>query len=451
MHNKTNVGIKAVVLTIILFVFGTVGYMSYGQQASSASLLNIDKYSMSLDSRLKPSLRYFLVRLKGDNGVSIIDLDGNIISRNFMPVINSKGKVQDENWTTPVMDDIFCVTRKGEVQHNSWRSSLTVYRNAQHPVPVEGLSDLYSANIINPNLFPICRHGERIKFVDRNGHEKFTVMPIDGKEPYSVSPLIYNGIIIVNVDDVHARNEGAIDTTGKWVIYPEWNCLEMSPFDDRIIGYKGGKYYLISKTGKILDGPFSDDCKWSENYFIETFHDKGKFISNIYDLKGNYITTLDNADYIRPNIKYRNILLVRKDFGNGTGSSPNENLVDISKGDAVISKKYDYMEELPDGNYLAWNRSNDKNGRKCWYLRHNGSATPLPDNCKFPLRHPGMALFYESDINRFFVNVNDSTGYLCDFSGNKVGNILIEEYYNSRWEAEPVKSSYWYEHLKAKE
>lgn len=167
-----------------------------------------DIYSMSPDSRFKPELRYILVRIKGDNGVSIVDLiDGKVVSRNFAPVTNSKGKVNHYNWTTPVLDDIFCIRRGKSINDYIWESETTVYHDAAHPAPVVGLTGLYSANIINPNLFPICRYGERIKFVDSKGNVKFTIMPIDGKEPRSVNPMVSNGIIEVEVEyDVETKD-----------------------------------------------------------------------------------------------------------------------------------------------------------------------------------------------------------------------------------------------------
>ena len=188
---KSNISkIKAIAIAAMLFAMSAVDFVSYGQQKSAVPLRVNDIYSMSPDFCFKPELRYILVRLKGDNGVSIVDLvDGKVVSRNFAPVINSKGKIRGENWTTPVLDDIFCIEREKQT-NGKWRRSVSIYQNPSQPVSVAGLTDLYSANIINPNLFPICRYNERIKFVDRKGNVKFTVMPIDGKEPRSVNPMV---------------------------------------------------------------------------------------------------------------------------------------------------------------------------------------------------------------------------------------------------------------------
>ncbi len=85
-------------------------------------------------------------------------------------------------------------------------------------------SRIYTAPTSAILIFPISRYGERIKFVDKNGKEKFTVMPIDGKEPRSVYSTILNEIILVDVDN---EKYDAINTTGKWVIYPEWTVLNV--------------------------------------------------------------------------------------------------------------------------------------------------------------------------------------------------------------------------------
>ena len=206
---KSNISkIKTIAIAVMLFAMSAVDFVCYGQQKSVAPLRVNDRYSMSPDSRFKPELRYVLVRIKGDNGVSIVDLiDGKVVSRNFAPVTNSKGKVNHYNWTTPVLDDIFCIRRGKSINDYRWESETTVYHDAAHPAPVVGLTGLYSANIINPNLFPICRYGERIKFVDSKGNVKFTVMPIDGKEPRSVNPMVSNGIIEVEVEyDVETKD-----------------------------------------------------------------------------------------------------------------------------------------------------------------------------------------------------------------------------------------------------
>lgn len=262
---KSNISkIKTIAIAAMLLAMCAVEFVSYGQQKSGAPLRVNDRYSMSPDSRFKPELRYILVRLKGDNGVSIVDLiDGKAVSRNFAPVTNSKRKISGENWTTPVLDDIFCIKRNKQT-NGDWRRSVAIYQNPSRPVSVVWLTDLYSANIINPNLFPICRYGERIKFVDSKGNVKFTVMPIDGKEPRSVNPMVSNGIIEVEVVyDVETEDYidksggkhksitnsttkyGAIDTSGKWIIYPEWDSRFEQPEIGTIIGQKKGKFYRI--------------------------------------------------------------------------------------------------------------------------------------------------------------------------------------------------------------
>lgn len=469
---KSNISkIKTIAIAAMLLAMSAVDFVSYGQQKSAAPLRVNDRYSMSPDSRFKPELRYILVRIKGDNGVSIVDLiDGKVASRNFAPVTNSKGKISGENWTTPVLDDIFCIKRNKQT-NGEWHRSVSIYQNPSQPVSVACLTDLYSANIINPNLFPICRYGERIKFVDSKGNVKFTVMPIDGKEPYSVSPMVSNGIIEVEVEyDVETKDYtdkngekhksitnsttkyGAIDTSGKWIIYPEWDSRFEQPEIGTIIGQKKGKFYRIYPSGKsVRDTRFDDfdrNFHWlvKGEYIIEEFFENGRQVSNIYDLKQNYITTLDNADWIRPNRVHKDILCVRRDFHNSSNGSY-DNLFDLSKN-TVISKNYKDLEALPDGNYLGRSREDSNGITKCWYVKADGTETPLPDNCEFPLRHPGMALYYKPEINRFIViGKNGAPGYICDSNGNKIGNLQIEEFYNTEWEVEPVKSSYWRKHI----
>lgn len=74
----------------------------------------------------------------------------------------------------------------------------------------------------------------------------------------------------------------------------------------------------------------------------------------------------------------------------------------------------------------------------------DGTETSLPNNTEFPLRHPLMALFYRGTVKNFIVKPTaGKPGYICDSKGKIVGNLEIEEYYNSQWEAEPVKSSYY--------
>ena len=417
--------------------------------SSLPSFAQRDSYSMTIKPyEGKPELQFFQVRLKGDYGVSLIDLDGNIIARNFTPITDSYGKVEDSNWGTPVIDDIFCVVRyKSNSNWRDTRRSMTIYKNASSPIPIPGLTDLYSANIINPNLFPISRYGERIKFVNKDGKEKFTVMPIDGKEPTDVDPIIINGLIIVEVENA---KRGVINTMGKWVIYPEWDNIKLLA-DGTILGLKiNGGIYKIVLNGNMSKATrfnskidYYDYCRSNGKYFAEEFCDNGISISNIYDKDQKYKTTLNNADFIRFNLKYRNLLLVRYNFRSSLNNHY-DRLIDVSKNNAFISKRYSCMEELPDGNYLAYNRTSNEDVHECWYVKADGTEIALPNNTESPLRHPCMALFYHGTLNKFIVKpTSEKVGYICDNKGNKVGNLEIQEYFNSEWEVEPVKSSYY--------
>lgn len=451
--------------TVILLICGLLASSSLGQSVSTGN-----KHSMRVNSPSNPKLQGFLVRLHGDNGVSIIDTDGKVISRNFIPANNSQGKVSCGSYSTPVLNGIFCIKRTKRISDSNWKSTTTIYKNPSNPKPVPGLTDLYSANIINPDLFPICRYGERIKFVDNNGNVKFTVMPIDGKEPRSVHPFIANGLIDVEVmydvitNDYTDSNGlkhkgitksttkcGAIDTNGRWVIYPEWDRIEFTD-DGKTIGWKGKEIYRFDANYKpIRDTRFENFYNihnWPINgkYLIEQFVENDTMrSSNIYNLDGSYITTISDADYIRVNHANNGILNVRRGFYSGHKSY--DNLVDITQNNRVISRNYKNLLELPNGNYLGVEPI-DNETDKCWYVSAEGNAIPLPGNTKFPLNHPLMAFYYNTDIHYFIANFEKSDpAYLCDFNGNRIGNISLDEYYNREWENEPVKSSYWRIHI----
>ena len=437
---------RVITLLLCLVTICADSFTVFPQAAQSNQLS--DKYSLSTNpGGHKPQIQYFQVRLKGDSGVSLIDLDGNIITRNFTPVNNSYGTVKGTNWTSPVLNGIFSVVRYKE--GTDWRDSrrsITIYHNPLSPTPVPGLSDLYSANIINPDLFPISRYGERIKFVDKTGKEKFTVMPIDGKESNRVYPFTSNGIIMVEVDN---NQWGAINTMGKWVIYPEWGRIQVLS-DGTIIGKKeNGEIYKIALTDKLshttrIDTPidFYDFGRSNGKYLAEEFFDNGEHISNIYNRDNKYITTLYNTDYVRFSLKHPDIFLVRKGFNQRSDSY--DCLINVSKNNAVVSKSYSGMEELPNGDYIAFTKTSKADAHKCWYVKADGSEKVLPINTDFPLRHPGMALIYQGAVNNFIVKPSDEkAGYICDKNGAEVGNIKIEDYYNLKWEVEPVKSSYY--------
>lgn len=457
-----NYSIRTSVHALFLFLILCFAIVERGRAQSNnrGDSVVSDRFSMSTVSSNKPSMEGFVVKLKGDPGLSIIDANGNILSRNFAPTANSDGEVVANSYSNPVINGIFSVVRYQDRSRN-----ITIYRNAKHPTPVPGLSDLWSANIINPNLFPICKRGERIKFVDSNGTVKFVVMPIDGKEPRSVIPIIIDGLIVVEVvNDVKTKDSnhgecivesttkhGAINTSGKWTIYPEWDMLE--PLGNmKWLGEKEGKRYIVSSDGSAtLAENQSATISWdpyagsaNTNIMIEEFINKGIHYANIFN-NGKYVTTLENADYIRPNHFNSGLLLVRWNFG-CHDREIYSNLVDINKNNAVISKNYDHMDEIPGGNYIA--KSSDSSKYKRWYVTAKGVATQLPGQCQYLLDHPLMALFYKNDITNFIVMPTENLpGYICDIRGKKVSDVMIEVYYNRWWEGEPVKSCYWKEHI----
>lgn len=395
----------------------------------------------------KPKLSGFLVKLQDEDGISILDLEGNIISRNFTPYSNAKGEVSSVNtYNTPIINDIFCVgRRKGD--KFTGRTSYTIYRNASDPIPIDGLQDLYDANIIDPNLFPICKYNERIKFVDSKGNVKFTVMPIDGKEPRSVYPFHVNGLIIVITD----AGYGAIDISGRWVLYPDWDKLWVT-YDGVITGWKDSKLYRFDNNNKPKEESRFYDLwditshkSWPirGKYIVETFEKGDSFTTNLYGLDYKYITTFENTINVDANHCNDNILKVKRWLGNSTY----DYLYDLSTK-KIISKEFIDLIELPNGDYMTqrfWG-GND-------YVQKNGNNFRLPPYVRFPFQYyPLKSLRYEGEIQYLFVESSDEKpGYLCNFRGERIGSLQIEEFYynsDSNWPLECVRSDYYYRNRK---
>ena len=119
---------------------------------------------------------------------------------------------KDEFEGTPsvVINGVFTVTDK---------NGVSVYTVGEKPKPIKDCENLKSAGIMSEGIIPIVKKGERIKYIDINGKEKFTLMPYKNKEIEEVSSKFYEGLALIRTSE---NKYGWINNKGKVVIEPKY-------------------------------------------------------------------------------------------------------------------------------------------------------------------------------------------------------------------------------------
>lgn len=138
-------------------------------------------------------ISYMPVQIEEDGPWSFIGRDGEIFLKD----------VFDENdEPSPIVDDVFYVDGK---------DGKSVYRiEGDSYTEIEGLSDLAYVGYMQNGLMPVCRKGERIIVVDKEGNTKFALSQFD-KVEVDLCKSFSEGLMLVKLQDgtvLYVNTEG---------------------------------------------------------------------------------------------------------------------------------------------------------------------------------------------------------------------------------------------------
>lgn len=277
-------------------------------------------------------VEYIPFRFDKDDNWGMIGLDGKILF---------KDEFKDK--PSSVVNGVFRVKTK---------DGYTVYTASEKPKTIKGLENLKDAGIMSEGLMPIVKRGERIKFVNIKGTEKFTLMPYKGKE-ISFAFSFYEGFSKIRTSD---WKEGFINTSGKIVVEPQWDNIENFHYG-LAVAYKKDKndkkiYYILNRKGNVIKQLSSDISEVSDfdgKYFVANKDTEDGYIVILMDKKGNIIKKFSKKviDVVMLKNKY---IYENKDYFCGINDKNDKTL---------IRAKYTDISNLGNNTYLARKENNN--------------------------------------------------------------------------------------------
>ncbi len=235
----------------------------------------------------KSKIDYIPFKTDRDGMWGMIDREGNIL-------------FEEEFKSTPSVcrEGVFAVQEE---------ESVTLYLAEKKPVAIKGCEDLLDAGMMSDGLIPIVRKGERIKFINKSGKEKFELKPHKSKEITFASNFTDGFATIVNEEG----KSGIINTSGKVIIEPVYSQI-FHMGDDIFFAEKDSSCLLIDKSGKTIKKLKSETYPISvfvegkalfthrfdggrETLILDT---KGERIKRISDEAKDQITSIFEGGYI---------------------------------------------------------------------------------------------------------------------------------------------------------
>lgn len=354
----------------------------------------------------KPQLTHMPAKADGDSDWGLIDANGEfLVSDEF------------ENRPEAVIDGIFSVEES---------NGITVYR-AEKSLPIVGdLTELKDCGFYTEGLMPIVREGEHITFVDGDGNTKFVLDYVDGVQVKSAMKLFMNGLCTFLTVEGKC---GAIDVNGNVVIEPVYGSF--LPLEDycavkdietdeyKIIDKKGNKVAGISgeivEHTPVLNGfccvekVVDDDTRWA-----------------MVNVNGEETKLPSSVDEV---VIWNDTHIVFENDGGDCG-------VMTFDGNIVIRAKYDHINILPNGKFLA------HRGDKYMYVNLDGETEPLSGKTVPAIRDAYIfSKLFDFNFELIREYEEDDEVYLLSYTGEKIGKMLGK--YRDRVKIGEVRSDYY--------
>lgn len=296
---------------------------------------------------------------------------------------------KDEFEGTPsvVINGVFTVTDK---------NGVSVYTVGEKPQLVKDCESLKSAGIMSEGVIPVVKKGERIKYIDVNGKEKFTLMPYKNKEIEEVSAQFYDGLALIRTSE---NKYGWINNKGKVVIEPKYDGVYIYFSKGLAIMLKktkdkeGKEKYIkviIDKSGKEK-GKLKEDMEilvpeYTDQGFVAVMGekearvvllDKEAKITKKFSSKVKYVKEINKNWYIYKSkegkwginndkdetlIRAKYLSIRSLDNGTFVARKDNDKFVIVNDKDDVIKEFEDYTEMyyMKDWNTIIAENKNDK-------------------------------------------------------------------------------------------
>lgn len=263
--------------------------------------------------------------------------------------VNAKGEVfcRDAftNQPSEVREGIFFV-QEGQ--------SYSMYQfDAKNPKLL--LDDIADFGRITDGLVPICKKDSRIQIVDAKGSTKFVLDKIDDKEIISCAPAFeYGYLSICLLDSEGNKRYGIIDKSGKIVIYPKYQKLQILGND---------LFYVKSEADGdelqfFIDKAEKKQTQWKNDLELRDFSEKYVVVWRndqfyIYNKKGEEVLKCPSSS------KVTTIHQVKNDYFvfSGLDYDLSHGVMDM-KGEVILPAKYEDVTIANNG-FIAEKKNGD--------------------------------------------------------------------------------------------
>ena len=263
--------------------------------------------------------------------------------------VNAKGEVfcRDAftNQPSEVREGIFFV-QEGQ--------SYSMYQfDAKNPKLL--LDDIADFGRITDGLVPICKKDSRIQIVDAKGSTKFVLDKIDDKEIISCAPAFeYGYLSICLLDSEGNKRYGIIDKSGKIVIYPKYQKLQILGND---------LFYVKSEADGdelqfFIDKAEKKQTQWKNDLELRDFSEKYVVVWRndqfyIYNKKGEEVLKCPSSS------KVTTIHQVKNDYFvfSGLDYDLSHGVMDM-KGEVILPAKYEDVT-IVDNGFIAEKENGD--------------------------------------------------------------------------------------------
>lgn len=298
---------------------------------------------------------------------------------------------------------------------------FTLYTASEKPKPIKNCENLKYVGIMSEGIIPIVAKGERIKYVDINGNEKFTLKPYKNKEIIGVSPFFTDGLAVIETSD---GKKGYINTLGEVVIEPKYDEAYRFSFGRALVtkekdGESSEYRYIIDTKGNIIK-------KLGDNVELESPFDGKYFIAS----KDERVVLLNDKGEITKKFpsKVKEVQQVLKNDSYIYLNDENEYGVNDKNDEIIIRAKYKHVCPLENNYYLvSYYNSNDE--YKINIIDNEGNIVKELDDYT-DIIYGGGNVWAEYGIDEFWNNV-----FIGRTEGNKYelmdleGELISKEEY----------------------